>query len=106
MAKKLMDKTASFLNRFHADKSGNVAVMFCGTIFAVMAGVGLAVDYIGMQRAQAELQGQVDAAVLAVVLSGEDDLAKQRAFAHEVMIQMAIPLVYQSLILYMPRRAI
>lgn len=94
MSRNLVNKTMHFLNRVYSEKSGNVSVMFCGTIFTVMAAIGFAVDYTGMQSEQTRLQNQVDAAVLAVVLSGESDKDKQILVAHAAMMENGYPADY------------
>jgi len=52
--------------------------MAAASIFTLMGGIGLSVDYLGMTERSAELQAAVDAAALAAVLSGEDNEASVR----------------------------
>ena len=51
--------------KYKTDTSGNVAMMFSGTVVLLLTGLGVAVDYSNMSRAQSMLQSQVDAGVLA-----------------------------------------
>ena len=60
-------------NRFKANQSGNVAMMFSVCLIAVVTAVGVAIDYSQLSKAQNLLQNQVDAAVLAASAESMDD---------------------------------
>ena len=53
------------LKKYKEDTSGNVAVMFSAAVFAVLIGVGVAVDTGLAAKTKLSLQDTADAAVLA-----------------------------------------
>lgn len=60
------------MRRFWKDESGNTAMIFGASLFGVLCAIGLAVDYAQIRSEQTVLQGQVDAAVLALAKSGAE----------------------------------
>ena len=70
-----------FLKRFLKDTSANVSLLFAGTCMTLLAATGLAVDFIGVQNAQTELQAQVDATVLALAKSEITDVDELNTLA-------------------------
>ena len=79
-------------NQLKADQSGNVSIMFAVGLLALMAAVGVAVDYSQMDQAQNRLQIQVDAAVLAASAESMDDWditrAQESAIRKEVALEV------------------
>ncbi|MCG6859432.1 MAG: pilus assembly protein [Salaquimonas sp.] len=53
------------LKRFLRNESGNYAIMFGLTVFPILGGVALAVDYTNIQRYRGAVQDSLDAAALA-----------------------------------------
>jgi len=78
---------------FKSDQSGNVAMMFSVSLVAIVTGIGVALDYGQMTKAQDILQSQVDAGVLAASAASMEDWnialgqenAKRKEIALEVM---------------------
>lgn len=73
--------------RFLSDTSGNVAMTFGLSGLALLGAVGLSIDYMGTQDAQTSLQAQVDAAVLAVAISGAETDAERDAIVLGSMVE-------------------
>ena len=73
------------LKRFWENTSGNFSMMMAGSVLALMGGIGLSVDYLGMTQASANLQSAADGAVLAAALSGEDDQQRAILIGDEVV---------------------
>lgn len=68
------------LKKFLSNTSGNVSLMFAGTLTAVMVCVGVGLDLTGSVKDKSSLQSMADAAALAAVTSGETKYAKIKAF--------------------------
>lgn len=71
------------LKKYKKDTSGNVALMFSAAVFAVLIGVGVAVDTSMAAKTKLSLQNTADAAVLAAAKSGETDPAKLKRVAED-----------------------
>ena len=80
-----MECEMGMLKQFWKNTSGNFSMMMAGSVLALMGGVGLSVDYLGMTQASANLQAAADGAVLAVALSGEDDQQRAIRFGDDVV---------------------
>jgi Flp pilus assembly protein TadG len=53
------------LQSFLRDRAGNIGMIFCASLFAIVGSAGLAVDYSRAGTARAELQASLDSAILA-----------------------------------------
>jgi len=65
------------------DKRGNFSIMFAVGSLMLMSAAGVAVEVTNLQSQKSELQDHLDAAVLALVLSGETDQSKQVEFVKQ-----------------------
>ena len=72
-----MGAAQKLLSQFLICKRGNFAIATAALAPALLAAAGLAVDYVNLSSAKAELQNSVDAAVIAV--SRKDVAANDRS---------------------------
>lgn len=79
-------------NKFKADESGNIAIMFSVSLVVLMTAIGVGVDYGQITKQQNLLQNQVDAAVLAASTASLDDwnltLAQETAKRKEIALEV------------------
>lgn len=75
------------LKRFLNDNAGHTALMFGLSAFGILAAVGYSMDYSQIRDGHIELQGQVDAAVLAVAKSGADTDEERRDIVMGSLVQ-------------------
>jgi len=62
------------LKKYLLNTSGNFGIMFSLFSTLLVLGVGIAVDFAGMTSQRLTLQNYIDAAILAAVTSGSDDV--------------------------------
>lgn len=67
------------ISKLHADRSGNVAVVFALSLLPVMGLLGAAVDYSMLNDQRSKMQSALDAAVLAGALESGDGAKVSRA---------------------------
>jgi len=72
---------SKFSKRFLKETTGNVALMFAGSVFVLMIGAGVAIDTTMAHNTKKQLQNTADAAVLAAAKSGETEPAALMAVA-------------------------
>ncbi len=76
------EKFRTSLSELFGDKSGTVAILFALAVLPVLLSIGSAIDFGRAYHTRSAMQNAADAALLAAVLSGEDDDAmRQMAFA-------------------------
>ncbi|MCW6512925.1 TadE/TadG family type IV pilus assembly protein [Lichenifustis flavocetrariae] len=75
----------SLFRRFAADRSANVAIMFCLVAVPVVFGTGMGLDYVSATRRRAQLNAFADGAALltvnAAMMTKTADVAKAAAVA-------------------------
>lgn len=71
--------------KYWQDTSGNFSTMAVLASLTIIGGVGLSVDYLGLTQASARLQSAADAAAIAAVISGEDDLDAIRLISEDAV---------------------
>ena len=74
------------MGQFFKDVQGNMAMVFAVALMMIIAAVGAAVDISSMQSQRLKYQGYADAAVLAAVISGEDNIEKLNKIARKTVI--------------------
>ncbi|WP_017932680.1 vWA domain-containing protein [Robiginitomaculum antarcticum] len=75
------------MRNFLKDQSGNTAVFFAVSCFAALSAIGMALDYSQIRSMQTVLQGQVDAAVLALAKSDATTLLDRQSLVTAAMEQ-------------------
>lgn len=65
------------------NEKGNVAVMFAASVFVILIGVGVAIDFGLAQKTKKKMQNAADTAVLAAAKSGETDAAVLQSLAQD-----------------------
>lgn len=71
------------LKKYLLNTSGNFGMMFAVVFGLIITGVGIAVDITGATSKKSKMQGLSDAAVLAAITSGEEDIDKLKDIVRE-----------------------
>lgn len=76
------------LRRYLKDTSGNFATLYAVATFAILAGVGAAIDYSGVTKSKTYIQDLADAGALAAALSQEKSETKLKKIAVDYIAEL------------------